>query len=181
MDDPRIKQIQDFIIATAKKEGPKPLVPGDRQDDIDVIMLGINMLVEELSRQTRISIEEQTKANAALEKISEQKTHFIARVSHELRTPMGGIMGTVNMLKEDNTLTIEQRDLLGTVSDACVDMVSILNDTLDLSKAEQDKMELLLERASIDAIIGKVTRLFLPKAQEKESQRAPKGASWERE
>ena len=75
------------------------------------------------------------------------KSAFLANMSHEIRTPMNAIIGFVNILR-DEAHDARQRDLLGKVHQAADHLLSILNDILDLSKIEADK--LTLEEGEVD-------------------------------
>lgn len=87
------------------------------------------------------------------------KTNFVARVSHELRTPLNMIIGLVDLLLEtpeiyDATLSPRMRDALQIVHRNCQHLTNMVNDVLDLSRIETERMVLHKERVSIQEIIG---------------------------
>jgi PAS domain S-box-containing protein len=75
------------------------------------------------------------------------KSAFLANMSHEIRTPMNAIIGFVNILR-DEASDARQVEQLGKVHQAADHLLSILNDILDLSKIEADK--LTLEEGEVD-------------------------------
>ncbi len=75
------------------------------------------------------------------------KTDFLANMSHEIRTPMNGIMGLAD-LALDLALDAEPRGYVEMIRESSLSLMRIINDVLDFSKAEANRME--LEEAEID-------------------------------
>jgi Signal transduction histidine kinase len=92
-----------------------------------------------LVNQTRLIIEKET-----AEKSSRQRSEFLSRMSHEMRTPMNAIMGMTALAK--NVMESEKRnDMLDKISNASGHLLSIIDDVLDMSDIEDNK--LLLQNA----------------------------------
>lgn len=93
-------------------------------------------------------VEERTAALSIAKELAETanraKSSFLANMSHELRTPMNAIIGLTHMLSRNN-VDDGQRDKLGKIQGAANHLLKLLNDVLDLSKIEAEK--LLLENA----------------------------------
>ena len=69
------------------------------------------------------------------------KSSFLANMSHELRTPMNAIIGLTHLLARNNT-DATQRDKLGKIGNAANHLLQLLNDILDLSKIDAERMTL---------------------------------------
>lgn len=75
------------------------------------------------------------------EQANEAKSLFLANMSHEIRTPMNGIIGVAELLATTEQ-TPEQSDLTETIRKSGETLLQIINDILDISKIEADKLEL---------------------------------------
>jgi signal transduction histidine kinase/ActR/RegA family two-component response regulator len=96
----------------------------------------------------------QQEADAA----NRHKSEFLANMSHELRTPLNAIIGFSELLQEQLTLTINDRQkrYLGNVRDAGGHLLALINDVLDLSKVEAGRVELRPETIEVEALLAPV-------------------------
>ncbi len=79
---------------------------------------------------------------------NEAKSLFLANMSHEIRTPLNGIVGFTEILRSTN-LTEEQDEFLSIIDKSSENLLSIINNILDLSKIESNKIE--IENVVFDA------------------------------
>jgi len=107
-----------------------------------------------------------TAAEKKAEAANIAKSQFLANMSHELRTPLNGIIGMTNLALQ-MLADPKQRECLESVSESAEHLLSLLNDILDYSKIEANK--LLLEEIEFDLpdLCEKTLRILLPLAEAK--------------
>lgn len=81
------------------------------------------------------------KALQAAESANIAKSHFLANMSHEIRTPMNGILGSLQVLKQDN-LSDSSKNLVEIGISSSKNLLAIINNILDLSKIESNNISL---------------------------------------
>ena len=128
--------------------------------DGDIVSLGLNITES-------VAYEEKLKAaRAEAEAASRAKSAFLANMSHEIRTPMNGVVGMAELLA-DSPLTEEQRLYVDTIRNSGEALLVIINDVLDYSKIEAQKLQLHPEPLDLERSIHEVIMLLQPSAQDK--------------
>lgn len=120
----------------------------------------------ESSREMQLKNEELSTALHLAREATQLKEQFLANTSHELRTPMNGIMGMINLLKSTD-LTEDQRDYADAVSQCSNDLLTIINDLLDLSQMEARRLSLAEEAVDIHESLRSVVKLLRVRATAK--------------
>ncbi len=121
----------------------------------------------ESSRELQEKNEELSTALRLAREATQLKEQFLANTSHELRTPMNGIMGMINLLKLTD-LTPDQREYADAVSQCSNDLLTIINDLLDLSQIEAGRLSLADEPFDVHESVKAVVKLLRLRADTKE-------------
>jgi len=122
--------------------------------------------IEELERQFQERTTELEAAKDLAMSSNEIKSEFIANVSHELRTPLHGIAGTLRLLRQDPLNERQQYNLL-LAEESVLELTTIINSIIDVSKLEADRLSIEETDISLLAVVDDMAQRFAPRADEK--------------
>lgn len=102
---------------------------------------GLLLLLEDINHRKQIEANLQ-QAKEAAEAASRAKGEFLANMSHELRTPLNIILGFVQLMRRDPTITPEHARYLNIINRSGQDLLNLINEVLEMSKLEAGEMRL---------------------------------------
>jgi signal transduction histidine kinase len=104
------------------------------------------------------------------ETANKAKSNFLATMSHEIRTPLNGILGMAQLLSSTDCPPDKHRECARTILSSGQTLLTLLNDVLDLSKIEANKLELAYSAVNPRQINAQVMSLFAESAHQKNLQ-----------
>ncbi len=106
-------------------------------------------------------------AQRVAELANQAKSAFLADMSHELRTPLNGILGYAQILRLDRNFTPKQQEGLRIIHHSGEYLLNLINEILDLSKIEANKIELSTTEFNFLGFLTSITELCEPRASQK--------------
>ena len=125
----------------------------------------ISALQQEIDRHTKLE-NELTKAKLAAESAVMAKGEFLATMSHEIRTPLNGILPMLDLLSTSR-LALDQQELLKTASASAQQLLRTVDDILDYSKLEADRLDLETTGFNLRELLQSVITLMERTAEAK--------------
>jgi PAS domain S-box-containing protein len=125
-----------------------------REEDGSVLWNGFSADITD----RRNKDEQLRQAKASAESANRAKSEFLANMSHEIRTPMNGVLGMAQLL-EMTDLSDEQQEYLNTLTGSGKNLLSIINDILDLSRIEAGGVELELAEFTLLQCINDIIKM----------------------
>ena len=135
-----------------------------QKDELNVALKKAN---DELESRVEQRTDEllQTKENA--ESAYRAKSAFLANMSHEFRTPLNAILGYTQILRHDNNLNDSQRQAVHTIHRSSEHLLLMINDILDLSRIEAQKIELSLTSFHLADFLLNLVQIVKGQAEQK--------------
>src|SRR5579884_1778055 len=158
--------LQDQSIGAFILYSDKPHQISDR----DKFLLSTAAIQATIAIQNALLFAEVKDKNAALERVNHLKSQFLATVTHELRTPLHSIISYGSLLLDgfvDGELTPEQEEHLQFIVQRAEDLKTLVNDMLDLSKIEADRLEVTVRPLALEACLRDVVSQLKPLADQK--------------
>ena len=122
--------------------------------------------LQNANRALDLRLSELAEANVTLFQANKVKNEFLANVSHELRTPLNSIIGFADLLAENQDQRIGRYG--GNISSAAKNLLSMINDLLDIAKIEAGKTDVRMDKVSVTDICNSLMGLMQPLAEKKQ-------------
>jgi len=161
----RLQEVSRYLRRT--EDGPTPVtVPVQGADEIADMARAVEQFLEDRRQLKETERQLRGARDIAIAARKAQST-FLANMSHELRTPLNAILGYAQLLQHDHTLTTHQAAGLSTIQNSGTHLLSLINDLLDLSRIEAEKLELRPDTVDLLAFVRAIADTMEIKAQEK--------------
>jgi signal transduction histidine kinase/DNA-binding response OmpR family regulator len=146
-----------------------------RNIDMGLVLVGIvcfflsitaaitaSILIRKSYKERELLVKQQVQVESA----SRAKSSFLATMSHEMRTPMNAIIGMTSIGK--NSEETERKDYaFAKIEDAAVHLLSVINDVLDISKIEANKLELYFIEFNFERMLQRIVNIVSFRMEEK--------------
>jgi signal transduction histidine kinase len=148
-------------------------INGAREDEMGDVIKAFNQMAGQIASDFQTLEEKEQEllhSKIMAERANEEKSSFLAKMSHELRTPLNAIIGFADIIKSEimgplgNAL---YKDYAKDIESSGQHLLALINDILDLSKAESGKLELYEEPFDIEDSVTGALRIIDPLAQKK--------------
>ena len=139
-----------YLIPTPKNGG-----------DLGEVVENINLMAQDI-----LKAEEDHKALLLSEAANLAQRDFLSRMSHEIRTPMNGVLGMTKLAQEANS-EAQRMEYLSKIHTSVSLLLGIINDILDISRIEANKMKIEANPFKMAEIIDSIRDLMLPRVSEK--------------
>ncbi|MEO0416130.1 MAG: ATP-binding protein, partial [Verrucomicrobiota bacterium] len=101
-----------------------------------------NQRISDQAEELKRLADEKQKIAEKAEAASQSKSAFLANISHEIRTPLNSVIGFSQILEADSRMPDHSRDNLKRINNSGQHLLLLINDVLDMSKIEADRLEL---------------------------------------
>ncbi len=106
-------------------------------------------------------------AHKEAERANQAKSIFLANMSHEIRTPLNAILGYSQIILRNKALDQKTRESVKTIDTSGKNLLTMINEILDISKIEAGKMELVLNDFNLKESLSDIKNMFLIRTQQK--------------
>jgi len=166
-----LKEVSDAI-SRGNLDRRADIRTGDEFEDLSQAynrMLRHLVAVQEELRQGQTAldskVDELAQANMQLFELNNLKNEFMATMTHELRTPLNSILGFSDVLAGADNLNEKQQRYVKNIQTSGKDLLTLVNDILDLAKIEAGKMDLHIVEFSIGDLAERLAGMMKPLAE----------------
>ncbi|MCL2688296.1 MAG: ATP-binding protein [Chitinispirillia bacterium] len=159
-----VRKVNDFADIVAAGDFSKRIEVTEA-DEFGGMERNLNTMIAKMDEMCRTSAELAQAAQSA----SRSKSDFLSRMSHEIRTPMNAIIGMTQIAKWSFDPS-KVNDCLIKIDIASKHLLALINDILDMSKIEVNKLELVAEEFSLEQTAVNIYNMMSVKAEEKNQQ-----------
>jgi signal transduction histidine kinase/ActR/RegA family two-component response regulator len=165
-----IERLSKAMFQVASSGEYLPLDPHEADDDVFLrLTTSFNDLLSQIDanhKELCETLEDLMEARDAANAANIAKSQFLANMSHEIRTPLNGVLAMAEVM-DRGELSPLQRERLTVVRQSGEQLLSVLNDVLDLSKIEAGKLELSTQDFDLERTVQPALEGFSALAQEK--------------
>jgi CheY-like chemotaxis protein/signal transduction histidine kinase/HAMP domain-containing protein len=167
-----LRQFNDELLekleSIEKSEAELKVQQEELQESNALLEEKANLLENEKQQLEKAKAEIEAQAQE-FESLSKYKSEFLANMSHELRTPLNSILILTQLLLENknNSLTEKELKYANVIYNSGNELLTLINDILDLSKVEAGKMDIDIDKFSFVEVNNDVTMMFSQVAKSK--------------
>ena len=169
-----LKQVSDAIVAGQFNVRSEIHTRDEFEDLSEAFNRMVRTLMDAQGEQKKLNLDldrrldELARANMALYESNKAKSDFLSTVSHELRTPLNGIIGFSDVLLGGSVaLNEKQARWVVNIKTSGQQLLTLINDILDLAKIEAGKVDLATSPFSVPQLFDELRRLYTPSAATK--------------
>ena len=134
---------------------------------LTIMTMSSNVKIQAFQDHQAHLIEELEASRDKADAANRAKSAFLAVISHELRTPMNGVLGAAQLLTSTR-LDPTQKEYVGIVRNSGDNLMALLNDILDLTRIEADRLELESAEVDVAEFTARFDRTWAGRAREKD-------------